>query len=51
MVTTEPNDANGWNIGVIKDGKCSLKIHPLHKKRIQCLRLLILPFLPQAFAN
>lgn len=32
MVTTEPNDADGWNISVINDGKWFLKIHPFHKR-------------------
>jgi hypothetical protein len=32
MVTTESNDADGWNISIINDGKCFLKIHPFHKR-------------------
>lgn len=32
MVTTEPNDADGWNISIINDGKCFLKIHPFLKR-------------------
>lgn len=32
MVTTEPNDADGWNISIINDGKGFLKIHPFHER-------------------
>lgn len=51
MVTTEPNDADGWNISIINDGKHFLKIHPLYKGRDECLVLLISPILLQAFVN
>lgn len=51
MVTTEPNDADGWNISIINDGKHFLKIHPFYKGRDECLVLLISPILLQAFVN
>lgn len=32
MVTTEPNDSDGWNISIINNGKCFLKRHPFRKR-------------------
>lgn len=32
MVTTEPNDADGWNISIINNGKRFLKRHPFCKR-------------------
>lgn len=32
MVTAETNDADGWNISIINDGKYFLKLHPFHKR-------------------
>lgn len=52
MVTAEPNNADGWNIRLINDGKHFLKIHPFPwERRNECVILLISPCLLRAFAN
>lgn len=52
MVTTEPNDADGWNISIINNGKRFLKTSSFPEEgKNECLILLIPAFLPQAFAN
>lgn len=45
MVTAEPNDADGWNISIINDGECFLKMHPFCK-RGECVPDSVDPTLP-----
>ena len=45
MVTAEPSDADGWNISIINDGGCFLKMHPF-PERGECVPDSVNPALP-----